>query len=87
LRPLMRPHQIRNLWRTAALYEARMRRRQPQLRIYVRYFLVVKSTESVVRALRAGLRSGTLPVPLKLCRVGSRELILAWSPDAPTQKL
>jgi Holliday junction resolvase-like predicted endonuclease len=89
LRPLIRPHQIRNLWRTAALYEAKMRNhlKSDQLRIFVRYFLVVRSTDSVVRGVRDGLRTGELPVPLKLCRAGSRELILAWSPDAPSQKL
>jgi len=89
LRPLIRPHQIRNLWRTAAIYESRLksRRRRTFVRTFVRYFLVVYASESLIKFMRAGLRSGDIHAPLRLCCVGERELILAWSPDAPTQKL
>jgi Holliday junction resolvase-like predicted endonuclease len=89
MRPLIRPLQIRNLWRTAALYEARLRsrRKHVQLRIYVRYFLVVKSSEAVVRGLGAAFRNGDFPAPLRLCRASGCELILSWAPDSPSQKL
>lgn len=89
LRALIRPHQVRNLWRTAAYQEGRLRhlRKNAQIQTYVRYFLVVTATARLVKLVRTDFRTTGGNFPVKLCRVGERELIFAWSPDVPAQFL
>lgn len=87
LRALIRPHQIRNLWRTAAHYESRLRLQshKSQVRTYVRYFLVLKAEARVLRALKSRAESGNPFYPMRLCRMSDSDVILSWSPDVPTQ--
>lgn len=89
IRSLVRPHQMRNLWRCAAYYESclRARKKKSMIRIYVRYFLVVQAPPRLVKALKASVRVQKTHLPMRLCRAGEKELILAWMPDAPAQSL
>jgi Holliday junction resolvase-like predicted endonuclease len=86
LRTLMRPHQIRNLWRTAEICESRIRGRESQSQIctYVRYFLVVSAGPRTLQGIVLYLNANSSSLPVRLCSVGQRELILAWAPDVPT---
>lgn len=88
LRTLVRPHQLRNLWRTAAQFECRIRsRRRAQVRTYVRYFLVVIAPPRLIKKLSHEISASAGFLPVRLCCAGSNEVILSWSPDFPPQNL
>jgi Holliday junction resolvase-like predicted endonuclease len=82
MRALIRPAQLRVLWRSAALYERRLQSltRSP-VRTYVRYFLVVYGKENYLHELRMQVRATDHGFPVRLCRVSHEYLILAWSPE------
>lgn len=88
MRTLVRPHQLRNLWRTAARFECRIRaRRRAHVRTYVRYFLVVMAPPRLIKRLSNEINSSPGSLPVKLCRTGSHDVILSWSPDSPPPNL
>lgn len=88
MRTLVRPHQLRNLWRTAAQFESRIRsRRRAQVRTFVRYFLVVVAPPRLIKRLSHEINSTPGSFPVRLCRTGSHEVILSWSPDLPPSNL
>jgi Holliday junction resolvase-like predicted endonuclease len=86
MRSLIRPAQLRILWRSAAFYERRLQAitRSP-VRTYVRYFLVVYGKQNQLRELRSQVGSAEHGFPVRLCRVSPEYLILAWSPEHAVQ--
>ncbi|MFZ9519691.1 MAG: YraN family protein [Silvanigrellaceae bacterium] len=87
LRTLIRPHQIRNLWRTAQFHEQRLRRQHGTAHVctYVRYFLVVLASEGILSSVRRQLKAGRSSLPVRICHLDDDALILSWAPDVPSQ--
>ncbi len=82
MRSLIRPNQLRVLWRSAALYERQLcSLTQSPVRTYVRYFLVVYAEQRMLRELRLYLDAANTDLPVRVCRVTRENLILAWSPE------
>ena len=82
MRSLIRPNQLRVLWRSAALYERQLcSLTQSPVRTYVRYFLVVYAEQRMLRELRIYLDTANTDLPVRVCRVTRENLILAWSPE------
>lgn len=82
MRSLIRPNQLRVLWRSAALYERQLcSLTQSPVRTYVRYFLVVYAERRMLRELRIYLDTANTDLPVRVCRATGENLILAWSPE------
>lgn len=82
MKSLLRPHQVRVLWRTAAAYEQRLRSlTQSSVRTYVRYFFVIYGEHDQIRRLSVEIKTRQGDLPLRICKVSQQELILAWSPE------
>lgn len=86
MRALVRPSQLRVLWRSAAFYERRLQSltRSP-VRTYVRYFLVVYGKQEHLQQLRSQVRNSDHGFPVRLCRSSQEYVILAWSPEPAEQ--
>ena len=82
MKSLLRPNQVRVLWRTAAAYEQRLRAltRAP-VRTFVRYFLLVQGERRQIHKLAEDVRIKTGDHPFRICKVSENELLLAWSPE------
>lgn len=82
IRALMKPRQLRNVWRYAASYESRLKliTRNP-VRTFVRYFMVVFAPQNCLRKLKHSIQQAASEVCVRLCLVTPHYLILSWSPD------
>jgi Holliday junction resolvase-like predicted endonuclease len=87
LKTLVRPHQMRNLWRTAQIEEMRVKRQNCEIDVctYVRYFLVVFASERIIVDVRKQIKAGRNRLPVRICHADDDVLILSWSPDVPAQ--
>jgi Holliday junction resolvase-like predicted endonuclease len=82
IRSLIRPQQLRTLWRSAAAYEHQLvNLTKAPVRTYVRYFLVVYGNSSSLKEIRAEFKKTRADLPVRLCRATPENLIFSWSPD------
>jgi len=82
IRTLMKPHQLRNVWRSAALYECKLRSatRNP-VRTFVRYFMVVFASRGCLIKLKNKLQRTGFENSVRCCLATPEYLILSWTPD------
>ncbi|MEY2986627.1 MAG: hypothetical protein RJB13_148 [Pseudomonadota bacterium] len=82
IRSLVKPNQLRTVWRSAAVYEGKLRSatRNP-VRTFVRYFMVVFASRSHLLKLRCAIRKSGVDTSLRCCFASSEYMILSWSPE------
>lgn len=82
MKSLLRPNQLRVIWRAAATYESRLQTmtRAP-VRTYVRYFFVVFGDRRQLLHLQRAILEQVVDLPLRVCRANDDAVILAWSPE------
>lgn len=88
IRALMKPHQMRNVWRSAAVYECRLKSatRHP-VRTFVRYFFVVFAPHASLLRLECALQKAVLEASVRCCFMTTEYMILSWSPDVLAHSL
>lgn len=88
MRSLIRPTQLRILWRSAAQYERRLQSlTHCPVHTYVRYFLVVYGSRNHLQYLRQQMRASENGFPARICWASQDYLILAWSPELAVSAL
>ena len=82
IRSLMKPTQLRTVWRSAAVYEGRLKSatRNP-VRTFVRYFMVVFAPRSCLLKLRGAIRRSGADSSVRCCFTSPYYIIISWTPE------
>lgn len=82
MRTLMKPNQLRTVWRSAAHYENRLKAlTKTPVRTFVRYFLVVFAPPVRISQLKTKIQEADDVLSLRCCHASRTYLIVSWSPD------
>lgn len=82
MRALMKPNQLRTVWRSAAQYESQLKAlTKTPVRTFVRYFLVVFAPPERIAQLKKKIQAAGDALSLRCCNTSRDYLIVSWSPD------